>query len=117
MFESIKKYNELCKTRSHPSFWHNNLIDAELTCKDDREKKHFYNYIVNPSTYSYDRVESPDYRTLGDSIDQGTIVEPKDLPSNVESTLYKNGNEYMVYNKVVDTVIDVIEEEDEKHPT
>ena len=103
MFASIEKYDHLCKTRTHPSFWHNNLIDAERLCKDDRELKHFMSYIINPTRYSYDLVENPEYRTLGDSIDEGVVMEPKDLPCNVQSFAYKNGNEYRIINKVVDT--------------
>jgi hypothetical protein len=113
MFESIEKYNELCKSRPHPTFWHHNLIDSERLCKDNRELKHFMNYITNPQRYSYDVVENTDYRTLGDSIDAGTVTEPKNLPSNVHSFCYKNGNEYRIINKVVDHP-DLIE--DEKNP-
>lgn len=112
MFASIKKYDQLCKARTHPNFWHANLLEAEKVCENDRELKHFFNYIINPSTYSYAAVEHPDYRTLGDSIDDGTIIEPKDLPSNVESYLYKNGNEYTIINKVVDSP--VLEENDDE---
>lgn len=100
MFSSIEKYKNLCRTRTHPDFWHSNLIEAEKLCKDERESKHFMNYIYNPTSYSYDEVESEDYKTLGDIIDSGEVKPIKDLPANMETQMFKNGNEITIINKL-----------------
>ena len=116
MFRSIEKYKDLCSRRTHPDFWHANLIDAEKLCKDDRESKHFMNYIYNPNGYSFDEVESEDYKTLGDIMASGEVKPIKDLPANMETQVYQNGNEITIVNKLRDLAIIEEDSDDEKVP-
>ena len=115
MFRSIEKYKKLCSTRTHPDFWHRNLIEAEKLCKNDQETKHFMNYIYSPDSYSYDAVESEDYKTLGDIIDSGDVKPIQPLPSNMQSKMYKNGNEITIITKMLGaSTINEDDEHDEK---
>ena len=98
MFASIQKFKELYGARTDPSFWADNIIQASKLCKDDRETKHFYAYIINPKTYRYDHVESPDYKTIGD-VTNDTDIQVESYPDFMETQIFKNGDEYTIYNK------------------
>jgi hypothetical protein len=111
MFQSIEKYKKLCSTRTHADYWHRNLIDAEKLCQTEQESKHFMNFIHNPDEYSYEKVESKEYRTLGDIIDSNEVKQIKQLPSNMETKYYKNGNEITVVNKMRDMTINEVDDE------
>ena len=98
MFASIQKFKELYGSRTDPSFWADNIVQASFLCKDDRETKHFYAYIIDPRTYSYDHVESSEYRTLGD-VTNDTDIQREAYPEYMETQVFKNGDEYTIYNK------------------
>jgi hypothetical protein len=84
--------------RSSPEFWAENIIESSRLCKNDREIKHFYSYIVDPCKYSYDVVESESYKVMGDTVKEDTTP----YPANIKTHIYKNGNEYTIYNENTD---------------
>ena len=112
-FPAIEKYKELSRTRPLHDDWHLNIIECEKMCQNDREVKHLMNYIHNPNGYNFEEVESPDYLTVGDLIDQNKLAELQPLPKEFQSTLYKNGNEMTIINKYVPDQM-IKEEDDEK---
>ena len=119
MFRSIEKFKELHNTRTDPTFWAENIIESSRLSKDDRETKHFYAFIMNPKTYSYDHVESSEYRTLGDTIDDNKVdIKYTPYPDYIETQVYKNGDEYTIYNKnnKNEPSLAVVTEHDEKCP-
>ena len=118
MFRSIEKFKELYSTRTDPKFWADNIVESSRLCKDDQETKHFYAYIINPNGYKYAHVESSEYRTLGD-VTNDTDITHEPYPAHMETQVFKNGNEYTIYNKNTQnpTPLHSVEEEhDEKSP-
>ena len=118
MFRSIEKFKELYFTRTDPKFWADNIVQSSKLCNDDRETKHFYAYIIDPNGYKYSNVESSEYRTLGD-VTNDTDIRHEPYPEHIETQVFKNGNEYTIYNKNTQNqtpLHSVGEEHDEKSP-
>ena len=120
MYPSIKKFDELSKTRKDPTFWADNIIQSEMLCNSDEERKHFYMYIMNPKQYTPDSVKR--VVTLGDLEKEGKLVDDiKKYPPGVETQVYTNGSEITLcvktrpYEPESDDEKKVPEEEDEKH--
>jgi hypothetical protein len=65
-----------------------------MLCENPREYKHFYAYIIDPNGYDFDAVESPSYRTIGDS--EIKDIEYQPYPEHMKSKTYKNGMEYTI---------------------
>lgn len=109
MFESIRKYDTLCKQRKCPSFWADNIIDSEKLCKNEEEQRHFYTYIMNPKKYKPELVDS--VLTLGQLEKRGLLKDDiKRYPKNFTTKVYENG---------IETILDVCEDvssDDEKRP-
>ena len=75
----MKKFDELRKSRSDPSYWAQNIIDSEKLCETDKERRCYYQYIMNPHTYCESRAVSTP--TLGDLEKQGLLKDERaDLP-------------------------------------
>ena len=110
MFKSIEKYKELCSIRTNPSFWADNIIQAEKCCQSEKEARHFYMYVLNPKTYNADSVTNS--TTLGDLEKENRLVDDrKPLPSQLQETIYENGTDRFI---VVKNVSEPIDEHDEK---
>jgi hypothetical protein len=82
---------------------------------DDRETKHFYSFVTSPYQYNYNHVESDEYRTLGD-VTTSTELNDDPYPAHMETQVFRNGDEYMIYNKNTKGVGLVTVSEDEKCP-
>ena len=114
MFESIEKYKDLCKHRRDPSFWADNIIEAEKCCQSEEEARHFYMYVLNPRKYKSGSVLTREtHLTLGDLEKANKLFdERKPLPPQLKETVYENGIERIIVVK--NTSTPVIEEDDEK---
>jgi hypothetical protein len=98
MFRSIKKFKKLSKSRNNPRFWADNIIDSELLCESDEERKHFYQFIMNPKKYDADEVKNGN--TLGDLEKEGLLVdEIEKYPVGFMTDVYTNGNETLLFVK------------------
>jgi hypothetical protein len=114
MYPSIEKYKELSNRRRNPSFWADNIIQAEKCCQSEEEARHFYMYVLNPKKYKPGSVLTKEtHLTLGDLEKANKLFdERKPLPPQLKETVYENGIERIIHVKNIATP--VIEEDDEK---
>jgi hypothetical protein len=111
MYRSLKKYDNLLKQRPDPSYWADNIIDAESVCESEEERRHFMTYIMNPRKYNADDMKH--VVTLGDLEKAGKLVDDiKPYPVGMMTESYVNGGEVILIVKT--TAIE--EEHDEKNP-
>ena len=108
-FQSIKKYDELLKSRPDPNRWHDNICEAELYIESEQERKHFTHYILNPAMYDPEQVKNS--VTHGELYDDNKLFdERKALPGHMKEERFENGTETFV---IVKNISD--EEDDEKN--
>ena len=111
MYKSLKTYDDLLKRRPDPSFWADNIIQAESVCESEEELRHFMTYIMNPRKYNADDIKN--VVTLGDLEKQGKLVDDiKPYPPGFTTESYTNGGEVLLI--VNNTSVE--EEHDEKNP-
>ena len=111
MYKSLKTYDDLLKRRPDPSYWAENIIDAESVCESDEELRHFMTYIMNPRKYNADNMKH--VVTLGDLEREGKLVDDiKPYPVGFTTESYINGGEVILLVKSPS----VEEEHDEKTP-
>jgi hypothetical protein len=100
--KAINEFKRLIKTRSDPSFWTQNIIDAHELCKSKNDHKHFWGFLTNP--HGYDPTKIADMRTLGDRMDDPDYkCGIKPLPDELTQDIYKNGNEIIIRTRRKDT--------------
>jgi hypothetical protein len=109
--EAINEFKRLTKTRTCPSFWTANIVDAHGFCKSKNDHKHFWAFLTNPGEYNPDKVEN--MKTIGDRVDEvGYKCGIQDLPEELTQDIYQNGNEITIRTRRKDIAI----EHDEKCP-
>ena len=100
--EAINEYKRLIKSRTDPSFWTQNLIDAHELCKSTNEHKHFWSFLTNPRGYDPKKVETA--KTLGDRVDNPDYkCGILDLPDELTQDVYQNGHEITIRTRRKDT--------------
>ena len=112
MYKSLKAYDDLLKRRPDPSFWADNIIEAESICESEEELRHFMTYIMNPKKYNADDIKN--VVTLGDLEKQGTLKDDiNPYPAGFTTESYINGGEVIL---IVKHDASIEDEDDEKCP-
>lgn len=70
---AVSKYDELCETRTDPSQWSENIIDASVGITENIAWTNFYSYMADDQ-HAYSERKT---RTLDDALKDGPI-----LPAN-----------------------------------
>jgi hypothetical protein len=100
--EAINELKRLGKSRSAPSFWSQNIIDAHELCKNETDHRHFYAFMTDP--HNYDPTKVGTMKTLGDRVDEPDFhSDIKELPDALTQDVYKNGNEVFIRTRRKET--------------
>ena len=112
--EAINEFKRLIKTRTDPSFWETNIVDAHAFCKSENDQKHYWAFLTNPQGYDPTKVEN--IKTLGERVDDPDFKSNiKDLPEELTQDIYQNGSETIIRTRRKDTVL-IENDDDEKCP-
>ena len=82
---AIERTKELFKKRPHASDWSTNLIEGSESITDPKVWTHYYDYIVNPTSFVFPK-ELEDIAPC-------KIQKISELPANLTCEAYKNGTE------------------------
>ena len=83
---AVTEYERLCKARTDPSQWSENIIDATTDLVEPIAWTNFYTYLSDEA-HKYSDIKT---RTLGDALDDGPIL-PSPCPVKLKTVSVQNG--------------------------